>query len=190
MKVTVELTEQQQQFLRQFAEMQHEGADDNLGTRKPLHLVQTKKEVVIFDGGEIGSSNKYFCYEDSELYDDEVELVKKHYAFDKIDIRPFDDMHYEDFNDVWIDSITDYFKAFGVKACPVSISIEYDTKAYFFTLIEAKKYIQYQAHNLHEPRTYTVAPGYSNNGDYEPFWDLLMSIGNIVLEIPEDKPCE
>lgn len=49
--------------------------------------------------------------------------------------------------------------------------------AFFFIRDEAKRYIKYQSHNLHKPRIYTYSPGYSNCGDFIPFWNLLHSIG-------------
>ncbi len=47
--------------------------------------------------------------------------------------------------------------------------------------------MKYKSHNLCEPRTYTVHCGYGNAGEYEHFFDLLMSMGQQLLE---DKPKE
>jgi hypothetical protein len=52
----------------------------------------------------------------------------------------------------------------------------YDDIAYFFSKEEAKRYIQYQKHNLNNPRIYCKAPGYNNEGDFEPFYKLLREI--------------
>ena len=52
----------------------------------------------------------------------------------------------------------------------------YKTVAYFFSEEEAKRYCEYQAHNLTKPRTFAAGPGYSNKGDWEPFYDLLKVI--------------
>ncbi len=51
-KITVEITEEQERFLRLFAEKQFEGARDNLLTSKPLHLVQKQRERRIEEGEE------------------------------------------------------------------------------------------------------------------------------------------
>ncbi len=40
--ITVGLTDKQAEFLRLFAKNHHPGADDNLGTDIPIHIVQTK----------------------------------------------------------------------------------------------------------------------------------------------------
>ena len=55
--------------------------------------------------------------------------------------------------------------------------------AYFFSLEEARRYKEYQKHNLKNTRIYAECPGYSNNGDWEPFYDLLTSIGRTLLEV-------
>ena len=114
-EITLRVTPQQEKWLKHFAEFQKEGARDNLGTYKPLHLVQTQDEV--FD-----------------------ELGQK----------------------------TD--------------EIEWRTISYHFTLQSARDYMKYQGHNLRKPRTYTVAQGYANKGDYEPFFDFLMAAGTSLLE--------
>ena len=59
--------------------------------------------------------------------------------------------------------------------------------AFFFIRDEAKRYIKYQSHNLHKPRVYTYAPGYSNCGDFIPFWNLLYSIGEQLNK--EEQAC-
>lgn len=62
----------------------------------------------------------------------------------------------------------------------------YRTKAYFFIKEEAQRYIRYQGHNLNKPRIFADYMGYSNNGEYEHFYDLLMSIGT---RLNEDEKC-
>ncbi len=62
--------------------------------------------------------------------------------------------------------------------------------AYFFSKEEAHRYIKYQGHNLKYPRIYCKSPGYSNEGDWEPFYQLLQAIAsalettNIKLPLP------
>ena len=48
--------------------------------------------------------------------------------------------------------------------------------AYFFSKEEAKRYMAYQGHNLKFPRIFGKGPGYSNDGDWEPFYELLKGI--------------
>lgn len=119
-EITLLVTPNQEKWLKHFAKFQKEGSRDNLGTYKPLHLVQTQDEVL----DERGQKNE---------------------------------------------------------------KIKWRTVSYHFTLQSAKDYIQYQRHNLTQPRTYTVAPGYSNNGDYEPFFDFLMAAGTALLESEKEE---
>jgi len=63
---------------------------------------------------------------------------------------------------------------------------DYEDVAYFYTLQSAKEYIKYQSRNLTNPRTYTKSGGYSNYGEYEHFWDLLMSLGIKLNKNQED----
>jgi hypothetical protein len=116
--ITIELTEQQKHFLKLFAANHYPGAEDNLATHKPMHVVQT-------------------------------------------DNRPYVDPEFKDL----------------VPNVP-----QYRNVAYFFILEEAKRYMQYQGHNLISPRTYTFSSGYDNRGEYEHFWDLLLAIGKMLNE--------
>ena len=52
--------------------------------------------------------------------------------------------------------------------------------AYFFSQEEARRYTEYQKHNLELPRIYAQSPGYNNEGDWQPFYDLLLSIGQLL----------
>lgn len=56
------------------------------------------------------------------------------------------------------------------------LSEEYDDIACFFSKEEAKKYLQYQKHNLNAPRIYAKYPGHNNEGDFGPFYNLLRDI--------------
>lgn len=57
----------------------------------------------------------------------------------------------------------------------------YSDVAYFWILEEARRYVQYQRHNLDHARIYTVAAGYGNEGEYEHFYSLLMKMGQQLL---------
>ncbi|WP_283747657.1 hypothetical protein [Bacillus thuringiensis] len=55
-------------------------------------------------------------------------------------------------------------------------------KANFFIKPQAEDYMEYQAHNLNEPRIYAKGPGYANDGDFIPFRNLLFSIGSELIK--------
>ena len=180
MSLTIQLTDEQERFLKQFAKNQNEGARDNVGTHKPIHLVQRKRERIIHDDGESGDE-VYFCHDSGEIYGDPTDLVRAEAGSQFDEIASYDDAEYEEINGICVYDYKDYFKAYGVNACICSRVYEWQTVSYHFTLAEAKRYMEYQKHNLTDPRTYTVSGGYSNKGDYEPFWDLLMAMGTQLL---------
>lgn len=186
MKLEIEINEKQERFLRQFAENQSEGSRDNLGTRKPIHLVQSKRLVYKYDGGGNGDYDVYLCcpeYE-NEPFPDERAVVLKYGDYDDPDkVVDYETAFADGIDGEFINDENDYFRAYGVyeDIIKCSVDIEYDTIAYFFILENAREYIKYQGHNLTDPKTFTVSGGYSNKGEYEPFYDLLMSIGTQLL---------
>lgn len=188
MNITIDLNDEQVKFLKQFAANQHEGATDNLCTRKPLHLVQTEELIYMHDGGCNGDYAVYINTDDCEKeFKNERDIVLEYGQYDD----PDDVIDYEtafasnSLNGEIICDINDYFKAYGIESeieC-CSVVKTYRTVAYFFILENAKDYIKYQGHNLKNPRTFTVDCGYSNRGEYESFFDLLMSIGQHLNQI-------
>lgn len=184
MKLEIEINEKQERFLRQFAEKQHEGSEDNKGTCKPLHLVQTKVLKYKEDGGGNGDFDCFVNTDDYEMggLPDERSVVLEYGIYENEE----DVISYEEYLETFShyeNGVTGYFEMYGIVADIIkcSVDIEYETRAYFFTLENAREYIKYQGHNLNEPRIYTVGFGYSNKGEYEPFYDLLMSIGTKLL---------
>lgn len=53
---------------------------------------------------------------------------------------------------------------------------EHVDKSFHFSLEEARRYRNYQKHNLSDPYIYAQSPGYSNDGDFIPFYDLLRTV--------------
>jgi hypothetical protein len=187
--INIELTEQQEYFLKKFASNHYEGSKQNLCTYKPIHLVQTSRERVVNPDYDSPDKVVWISKDDyEEQYDSVEELVRGYYKYDKcpIEIISYEDAYNKDeFIGVYGDEFVisdekDYLKAYDIDLddyYKTHIEYYYETVAYFFSLDEAKRYIEYQSHNLNNPRTYTVSMGYANKGEYEPFWDLLMSIG-------------
>jgi len=200
-EIKINLTDEQEEFLKQFAEKQYPNSKDNLLTNNPIHLVQTQRERVVDPEFEDVDIIKY-CVPDwgSESYDSSKELVKAYYEDEdcSIDIVSFetayDDENFKDIEgeDCCVADEDDYFSAYGIKNdfyYKVHIAKYYETVAYFFILDEAKRYMKYQGHNLANPRTYTVGAGYDNEGEYHHFWKLLFNLGkklnleDLLLEV-------
>lgn len=183
-QITLAITDDTERLLIQFLHTDHRG------THNPIYLVETQEKNIIYDGGESGEA-KYFSTDSNEIYDTPEELVKENTPLDKELVKTFDELAYEEFNDISICDLEDYFQAFEVGAQVVSEIQSYRTAAYFFSEEEAKRYIKYQGHNLNHPRTYAAGPGYSNNGDWDPFYKLLCSIAekceaNMILDAVAD----
>jgi hypothetical protein len=193
-EITVALTETQENFLKKFAEKQYEGAEDNLLTANALHVVENKRYFYIPYSSDLTGHFEdlplTFTYDqDYECWwDNETELIKDYYTDYKeedcpIEIKPFSEVSYSYFTTVdgeedYIINWEEYFEAYGIKIHAMAWKKHYWEKAaYFFIRDEAKKYIEYQKHNLTEPRIYTYSAGYANYGDFIPFRDLLMTMG-------------
>lgn len=193
-QLTIELTEQQEIFLKEFASKHYDGAEDNLFTSDAFHVVQTKRYNYIpysDDLVDYYNPDKLVFTMDDEYdtwFSDETELIRSYYKEWKmqdcpIDIKPFGDVIYEQMETVddeeeYISSYDDYFAAYGVSIRGIAWEEEYwDDIAFFFIRDEAKRYMEYQKHNLHKPRVYTYSAGYANYGDFVPFRNLLLSMG-------------
>ncbi len=192
--VKIQLTDEQEKFLRMFAEKQYPNSKDNVCTNNPIHLVQTQRERVIDPEYDTADTIKY-CVPDwgCEGYNSAKELVEAYYEHGDcpIDIVSFaeayDDYNFKDIEgeDCCVVDEESYFNAYGIeKGFYYKVHTEkyYETVAYFFILDEAKEYIKYQGHNLHNPRTYTAGAGYSNKGEYHHFWKLLFNLGKQLNE--------
>lgn len=200
-QVTVNLTEQQEKFLKLFAEKHYNGAPDNLYTVYPFHIVETQRynytpysdDIAEYYTGEelvFTTDDDYECW-----FTDEIELVNDCYSNEEcpIEIKSFEDLQYKDISGVdgeeyFIVNYNDYFEAYGISLKAMAWRKKYyEQVALFFVRDEAKRYMEYQKHNLNEPRVYTYSAGYSNNGDFTHFWDLLMTMGEQLNNQNEKK---
>lgn len=198
--IEIEITEAQEKFLKEFAEKQYIGAKDNLSTICPIHVVQDRRERVV--NPDYDKVDR-IIYHDSELNLDlnALEEIIEHY-YEEEDIN-FSIIPYEEAKDnkikgsdgkeYYIYDEDDYLIAYGINHTNIEkihVGYYYENVAYFFIRDEAKDYMRYQSHNLISPRIYTFGPGYSNCGDYVPFWNLLMSIGQKLNEVKGNEAKE
>lgn len=199
-EVTISLTEEQEKYLKLFASKHYSGSKDNLCTSQPLHLVQTRDEVVVDPEYEDAEKELYHVDDWQEDYDSPKELIVAFWEQQDeecpIEIVSFKEAYAQDeFMDVngeeqVIVFPKDYLAAYGIDEKlynKVNIGYRYRTVATFFILDEAKKYLEYQGHNLTNPRTYTVDAGYANKGEYHHFWELLFGIGEKLNIEGENK---
>ena len=200
-EITINLTDEQKYYLQKFALKHCEGSKDNVGTHNPIHLVQTQDERVV--DPDFVDPDKVIYHvpdwaEDFETIQELITAYWDHKGECPIEIVDFSTAYAADeFIDVngeerVIMDEEDYLEAYGVDKgfyYKVSTVFDYRTVAVFFILNEAKKYLEYQSHNLTNPRTYTIGAGYANKGEYHDFWELLFSIGK-QLNNEEEKACK
>lgn len=187
-EITIILTEQQEKFLKMFAANHGPNSEDNVGTRKPFHVVQTRRERVVDTDYDSPDIIKYYVPDESEDYDSAEEMIRAYWEHQECPVKivPFGEAQYNsDFVDVegeqqYVDNEEEYIEAYGIPKdhyYKTAMEYHYEPVAVFFILAEAERYMEYQKHNLCHPRTYTYSPGYANYGDYEHFWDLLYGMG-------------
>lgn len=179
MRLTIEIPDKTADFLKEFAQKQYEGAKDNVGIRTPIHVVERLHEVFIEDDlGEVwlDADNEYAEYNSfGELIDARRKAGEN--------LPPFNEVEFEEINDVWIDDKKAYCQAYKISAVRGKYIIRTRPIAFFLILDEAKRYKNgYQKHNCGDCRIYTYGSGYSNQGDLPYFRELLMNMGQALLE--------
>lgn len=184
-KLVIELTEAQEKFLKKFNEDHYDGSDKNLATVTPIHVVESVQYLFVpYDWKlEEYSLGGHICFYETDtchLYHDINDLTEdwNNNTDEEYNIPNYESVIGEKINSVFIDNEEDYINAYGIENIEVSYAIKkYVPKAFFFIREEAEKYIEYQKHNLCEPRVYTYSPGYANYGEYTHFFELLQNIG-------------
>lgn len=176
--IKIELNAQELKYLAQFAEKQYEGAAANLGTRTPIHVVERKENYF-----SQGDGSEWLCedteYEVYKTFDEMLEDLRRTGK----ELPPYEDVEYEDVNDVWISDEAEYCEAYGIHAQSGTIIDTYRPVAFFLIRDEALRYRDgYQAHNCEDCRIYTYGLGYSNNGDLPVFRELLMKMGRQLAQ--------
>ncbi|AFV21776.1 MULTISPECIES: hypothetical protein [Bacillus] len=197
-KVIIEITKEQEQFLKEFANHHFPGAEANHATGNPYFVVQSKVYDSIPYNSEIESLFEYtplvfkVNVYGSEWVESEVEAVESWFLltgeYAHIKIESYEEMLHKEYSNPYDELITvenynDYFQVFGVEMKGIAWRKEsYVDKAIFFIKPQAEAYMKYQAHNLNEPRIYAKGPGYANDGDFVPFRNLLFSIGSELVK--------
>lgn len=182
MEITLNLTQQQIDFLKEFAMNHYPDAPDNLLTDRPLHCVQTKT-VEYVPAADCGDYNVYVNIDDEDQKFIQPEFVVLEYGEynDETEIIDYETALDDGIGGEPICDVSDYFRKYNVPDTIRTYSAleRYKDVAFFFTRKNAQKYMQVQAHNLTKPRVFSVHRGYANDSDYEfmHFYDLLLSIG-------------
>lgn len=196
--ITFEFTDKQIELLKEFNSKHYSGAPDNRSTGDAIHVVQRLRKNWIPYSDDISDymdadSIVYSVDEYSdEWYESPEALVWDYYGgigeSCPIEIRPFSEVNYttiEDANgdDVYIHDELTYIKAHGIDTVYEAYEMtEWVDEAFFFILDEARKYQNYQYHNLGVSRVFTYSMGYDNRGDLPVFRDMLLAMGKQLNE--------
>lgn len=191
------LTDEEIKMLTQYATV-YESERETDATATPIVLVQTKvkhyaSSEYVADGREFRIEINGHNLTENRLAIDKTEainIVKK--CLSETDISEdeiaeiIDDIKFKLGYITPSDMIT-IDKSVNIMIMADYYTYDYRTVAYFFTKCEAKRYIKYQGHNLHDPRVFTAFSGYSNNGDYPVFQKLLKRLGEHLLKENKDS---
>lgn len=94
----------------EFAEKQHEGAKDNIGTRTPIHVVERiRKEYVESEEGDAWLWTDNYDWKTFDSFDEMLDHARK---AAKKEYPPYEEVKYEEVDDIWIESEKTYCKAF------------------------------------------------------------------------------
>ncbi len=185
MEFVINLKEKEIEFLKLFAGNQYEGSPENVGTCTPIHLVERADKTFVHDeDGEtwVDVDDEFAEYSSLDAL---IEARKK-----KGELLPyFDEVDLEWVNEVFVTNDNEYVKAYNLNVYRGRNIISYHPVAFFFILEEAKRYRDgYQKHNCDDCRIYTYSLGYSNQGDMPVFRELLMHMGQMLID--NDKEME
>ena len=181
MNININLTEKQECFLKKFANDNFDGSKKNLCTYKPIHFVETQDYSLQCDNCSSNCEDRIIYVNFESYYESIQDLLETEFQdyLSKNDLYDIKKLNNDIDNYELDDIIERYQRKFNYK-----FDYEIRYKVYYYRYVacflireEAERYIEYQKHNLTNPRVYTYSPGYSNFGDFEHFFDLLMNIG-------------
>ena len=161
--MNIKLREKEIAFLKQYANVYEQERNIDI-TADPIVVVEDIEELIA--GYGYGDKDVYIW--DCESYDSLDELRK--------------DLEENGATNTEINEMFELIEEYGCidnayDIRKLSVHNIYKPIAYFLTRKEAEKYVKYQSHNLNKPRIYTRSCGYSNVGDLQCLYKLLLRIG-------------
>lgn len=187
----LKITKEEETMLKQYASVYRKERDEDL-TADPIVIVEDAASVRVSQKDDY-DQKKYCLYIDEELYTDEdlskteILSVLKH-VMNELNVDPgVIDSTMQEMENIIHNELLEEKCDITLEDTEISIEAHYykeewQSKAYFFTKKEARKYMKYQAHNLRNPRIFTANAGYDNRGDYPMLQKLLLRIGEELLQ--------
>ena len=169
--MNIELNEREILFLKQYATVYESERKIDI-TNTPIVVVENQVYYPTSEG--FGDRTIYVIDDDGQPLECEtIEEVVEYFQDEDIDFTEDDERVLEEEGNHVVENIViSKFPVFKI----------YEPVAYFLTRKEAEEYCKYQKHNLRSPRVYSRYVGYGNNGDLECLIQLLLKVGNQLLE--------
>lgn len=193
--IKLNLSKEEIDILKEYALLHCESGVGNLCTAFPtIHIV--RKPIIEYSTDESKGDMIYllsFEFKKSLIFKTLEEVIN--HVDEILEMHNYDDFdltqrlrtckNIDTFNDI-IDELigSDELE----EDCPLKIEqlycqTDYKEVAYFFLRSEAEKYLEYQSHNLPiGSHVYTSTIGYSNKGDLPIIGNLLVKLGNEIIE--------
>lgn len=165
-------------------------------TRDPIVAVQVKVKRLVPEG--YGGKRVLVINSDGEFTTIQDAEDIKEYLIDMEDEYFFEESEDEEGNTVWtlkdeeFDEFFDDFLNYGCNLThPAYSNVKFEvfyeeddwkSVAFFFTRKDAEDYCQYQAHNLNEPRVFSLYSGYANHGDFPILLAMLKRLGQHLAD--------
>ncbi len=174
MEIKLELSDKRKEFLKQYARVYEQEREFD-GTADPIVVVEREIRIPTRDGLEDDCSYLWIT-EDEEnefdnLYDLETAINESRYVIKNKELQKLL-CNLRDGIENEIEGLGKFVINYYVKA--------QEPVAYFLTIAEAEKYMEYQKHNLQRTRILTRHMGYSNRGDLVEFSKMLLEIGEML----------
>jgi hypothetical protein len=171
--MNITLTEKEIEYLKNYAKVFDEERKRDI-TCDPVVAVEVEDRVptkncysdgfeyIIFDGD----------YSSFDTKDELTEYLKEYYDYrnEKI-LKLFGELEWDD--SVKLHDDIELRKGYYIK--------KYRPVAFFLTRYEADRYVEYQSHNLNNPRVFTYSAGYANYGEIPTIIKLLKRMGEELL---------
>ena len=174
MEIKLELYDRRKEFLKQYARVYDQEREYD-ATADPIVVVEREIRIPTREGLEDYCSYLWIT-EDEEnefdnLFDLETAINESRYVIKNKELQKLL-CNLRDGIDVEIDEVGKFVINYYV--------VSQEPVAYFLTMAEAEKYMEYQKHNLQRTRILTRHMGYSNRGDLVEFSKMLLEIGKML----------
>ncbi len=169
--VNIKINKEVYEFLKLWNKERKEDRKNgkNQMTRNPIYRVETACWVVC--------TEEYADKSILKIMNDEFTLEQIQNGELEDCIWFMDDEKIEEIKELYsLEDVVGFLKENGWDSEPIWIEhtkLEYEHKAVFLTHKEAEEYMQYQGHNLNNPRIYVSGTGYDNRGSLDKFLQII-----------------